>query len=71
MNKKYTTVKQLVTEDLAKYSLEAVKAISENTIDRYFSELVQTKGHQAPQPLRLGTVNRYVERYIKANTTNQ
>jgi len=70
MSSKFTHVWELVYADLkAKQELGvSVRSISENTIDGYFQELVRTKGHLSPIPLKLGTVNRYVEKYVKAYT---
>lgn len=63
----YSTVKQLVFSDLNN-KVDAgidVQFISETSIDAYFQELVRTKGHLSPKPLKLGTVNRYVEYFVK------
>lgn len=70
MSKKFTFVSELVYADLKEKQDRGinVQAISENAIDGYFQDLVRTKGHLSPIPLKLGTVNRYVEHFVKGTT---
>lgn len=67
--KTYETVSALVNTDLLQKVEKGIniRAISETGIDGYFQDLVRTKGHLSPIPLKLGTVNRYVERFVKGN----
>jgi hypothetical protein len=64
--KTYIYVSDLVTADLKERQERGVdiNAISKNGIDGYFQTLVREKGHLAPRPLKLGTVNRYVEHFV-------
>ena len=70
MSKQFTTVRELVNSDLRqKLDLGvSIKTISSEKIDLYFQDLILTKGHLSPIPLKLGTVNRYVEKFVKNNT---
>lgn len=67
--KTYSTVKELVYKDLEQYSISQVQSISQLTIDKYFTGLVQSKAHLCAKPLKLGTVNRYVEQFLSTKNT--
>lgn len=69
MQKQYTTVKDLVYSDLSERSIEQVKGMSQNSIDNYFWTLQTKKAHLCATPLKLATVNRYVEMYLKKQLT--
>ena len=73
MSNKYTRVIELVYADLRAKQENgvSVQSISECTIDGYFQELVRTKGHLSPIPLKLGTVNRYVETFLKGSNNSE
>lgn len=63
----YNTVKELVFDDLKEKQSQGVdiRYISYFEIDGYFQELVRTKAHLVHKALKLGTVNRYVEYFVK------
>lgn len=66
--KQFKTVKALVDKDLETKTVEEIETISEVNIDEYFQKLQRTKAHLCSRALKLSTVNRYVEKYLKTVT---
>lgn len=70
MQKQFTTVKDLVFNDLKNKTVDEIETISQIEIDGYFQRLQRTKAHLCAKSLKFSTVNRYVEKYLK-NTTGK
>lgn len=70
--KQFNTVKSLVWNDLDTRVSEGVNVsiFSSEFSDKYFQELVRNKSHLAPRPLKYGTVNRYLEKYLVERLKN-
>lgn len=73
MNKR-NTVGSLVQKDLnlkleQGQTVAQIKAMSQSDINTYESYFRTAYAHQLSYSFKDGTVNRYVEKWIKANTT--
>lgn len=73
MTQKNTSVLALVNQDLNTkveqgFTIDQIKAMSQNDVASYESYFRQTYAHRLNKPFKNGTVNRYLEQWIKRNS---